>query len=117
MEGSGRQYSTHWFVLACLNLRITDIFCIVREIMPQLIGQIIYLISGSEFEQQEVLHFTPAVVYDSDVFQTAGRTTAELCRKFGEKILADLVPILRTKSTSPDSRTREGVCFTLCEIM
>jgi hypothetical protein len=54
---------------------------------------------------------------DSNLLQTAGRTTAELCRKFGEKILAELIPILRSKSASADSRTREGVCLTLCEMM
>lgn len=82
-------------------------------------AQIIFLISGTEFEQQEV--FCPRVIaiycIDSDLWQTAGRTTAELCRKFGEKILSEVVPILRSKSTSTDSRTREGVCLTLCEIM
>ncbi|KAF7965509.1 hypothetical protein HWV62_43100 [Athelia sp. TMB] len=73
----------------------------VREILPQLMGQIILLISSSEFEQQE----------------TAARTTAEICRKFGERILGELVPIMRAKSTSPDSRIREGVCLTICEMM
>lgn len=42
---------------------------------------------------------------------------AELCRKFGDRILAEIVPILRAQVTSPDSRTREGVCLALCEIM
>jgi hypothetical protein len=50
-------------------------------------------------------------------FQTAGRTVTELCRKFGEKILDAIVPILKGKSTSPDSQTREGVCLTLSAMM
>ncbi|KAF8883249.1 armadillo-type protein [Infundibulicybe gibba] len=73
----------------------------VREILGELINQIVVLISASEFEQQE----------------TAARTVTELCRKFGEKILAEIIPILKTKSTSTDARTREGVCLTLSEII
>ncbi|EGO00628.1 hypothetical protein SERLA73DRAFT_71629 [Serpula lacrymans var. lacrymans S7.3] len=73
----------------------------VREILPELVGQIVKLSSSPEFEQQE----------------TAGRTTTELCRKFGEKILGDIVPILRSKAPSSDSRTREGVCLVLCDVM
>lgn len=42
---------------------------------------------------------------------------AELCRKFGEKILDEVVPILKVKLTSTDSRTREGVCLTLSAMM
>lgn len=41
----------------------------------------------------------------------------ELCRKFGERILGEIIPILRTNSTSPDGRTREGVCLALSEVM
>ncbi|GLB43526.1 putative ARM repeat-containing protein [Lyophyllum shimeji] len=73
----------------------------VREILPELVNQILFLISGEEFEQQE----------------TAARTTAELSRKFGEKILNDIMPILKDKSVSSDARTREGVCLMLSEIM
>ncbi|KAK0468862.1 armadillo-type protein [Armillaria novae-zelandiae] len=73
----------------------------VREILPELINQIIVLISSDEFEQQE----------------TSGRTIAELCRKFGEKIVGEIMAILKGKATSTDSRTREGVCLVLSEIM
>ncbi|KAG6864935.1 hypothetical protein C0991_006286 [Blastosporella zonata] len=73
----------------------------VREILPELVNQLLQLISGDEFEQQE----------------TAVRTTTEISRKFGEKILASIMPILKEKSTSQDARTREGVCLMLSEIM
>ncbi|TFK45118.1 armadillo-type protein [Crucibulum laeve] len=73
----------------------------VHEILPEIINQVVVLISSDEFEQQE----------------TAARTIAELCRKFGEKILAEMMPILKSKSTSPDARTRQGVCSVLSEIM
>ncbi|KAI0688462.1 ARM repeat-containing protein [Cytidiella melzeri] len=73
----------------------------VREILAQLISQIIDLLSNDEVDQQE----------------TAARTTAELCRKSGERILGETVAILRSKSSSPDSRVRAGVCLTLSELM
>ncbi|THU98405.1 ARM repeat-containing protein [Dendrothele bispora CBS 962.96] len=73
----------------------------VREILPELINQIVSLISSSEFEQEE----------------TASRTVAELCRKFGERILGEIVPLLRSKASSTDPRSREGVCLVLCSIM
>ncbi|KAH7908270.1 armadillo-type protein [Hygrophoropsis aurantiaca] len=72
----------------------------VREILPELVGQLVKLYASAEFEQQE----------------TAARTTAELCRKFGEKILSEMMPILHTKSSSSDSHTREGVCLMLCDV-
>lgn len=41
----------------------------------------------------------------------------ELCRKFGERILGEIVPILKAKSVSSDPRTRQGVVLTVGEIM
>ncbi|KDR74209.1 hypothetical protein GALMADRAFT_141289 [Galerina marginata CBS 339.88] len=73
----------------------------VKEILPELMTQIIFVISSDEFEQQE----------------TAGQTVTELCRKFGERVLGEIMPILKSKSTSPDSRTREGVSLTISQIM
>ncbi|KAJ7077832.1 armadillo-type protein [Mycena belliarum] len=73
----------------------------VREILPELVRQTLHLISSDEFEQQE----------------TAGRTVGELCRKFGDRILGEVMAILRTNSISTDPRSREGVCLMLSEIM
>ncbi|KAI0944136.1 hypothetical protein AcV7_002042 [Taiwanofungus camphoratus] len=73
----------------------------VREILPELISQVVLLLSSTEADQQE----------------TAARTVAELCRKSGEKILGEIVSILKSKSTLADPRTREGVCLALCEMM
>ncbi|KAJ7180610.1 armadillo-type protein [Mycena filopes] len=73
----------------------------VREILPELVRQILHLISSDEFEQQE----------------TAGRTVGEICRKFGDRILGDVMTILRTNSTSMDATAREGVCLMLSEII
>lgn len=41
----------------------------------------------------------------------------ELCRKFGEKLLTEILTILHTNSLSNDDRTREGVCMALNEIL
>ncbi|RXW23690.1 hypothetical protein EST38_g2167 [Candolleomyces aberdarensis] len=73
----------------------------VREILPEIVSQIVYLVAGDEPEQQEI----------------AGRTVGELCRKFGERILGEIIPLLKTKSTSTDPRIRQGVCLTLSEIL
>ncbi|KZT41926.1 ARM repeat-containing protein [Sistotremastrum suecicum HHB10207 ss-3] len=73
----------------------------VREILPSLINKVIELLAGTEFEQQE----------------TAARTMGELCRKFGEKILSEIMPLLQISAKSESARTREGVCLALSEIM
>ncbi|KXN82440.1 Translational activator gcn1 [Leucoagaricus sp. SymC.cos] len=73
----------------------------VREILPELIRQIVFLISGDEPEQQE----------------TSGRTVADISRKFGERIVGEMMQLLKDKSQSTDARTREGVCLTLTELM
>jgi hypothetical protein len=48
--------------------------------------------------------------------QTAARTLSELCRKLGESIIADILPILH-KGMSADESTRRGVCLALKEIV
>ncbi|KAG2015263.1 translational activator GCN1 [Coprinopsis cinerea AmutBmut pab1-1] len=73
----------------------------VREILPEIINQIVILIASDEPEQEE----------------TAGRTIGELCRKFGERILGEIMPLLKSKSQSSDSKTRQGVCSTISEIL
>ncbi|KAI0316101.1 ARM repeat-containing protein [Amylostereum chailletii] len=91
-----RQSSIHiWKVLVANTPRT------VREILPELVTQVMSLLTGSDYEQQE----------------TAARTTAELCRKFGERIVGDIVANLRGKASSPDARTREGVSLMLAEVM
>ncbi|KAI0757516.1 ARM repeat-containing protein [Daedaleopsis nitida] len=73
----------------------------VREILPELISQIIQLLTSDEIDQQE----------------TASRTVTELSRKSGEKLLSEVIVILRTTSGSPDARRRQGVCLMLSELM
>jgi hypothetical protein len=57
------------------------------------------------------------VVTANGFLKTGVRTTGELCRKFGERILGEIVKILRSKSSSHDAYTREGVCLLLSELM
>lgn len=49
--------------------------------------------------------------------QVASRTMGDLCRKSGEKVLTEVVTILKTRASSPDSRTREGVCIALGDLV
>ncbi|KAG9075587.1 translational activator of GCN4, partial [Ceratobasidium sp. UAMH 11750] len=73
----------------------------VRDLLPMLIERIVDLLASPDSEQRE----------------TAARTIAELCRKLGEKILGEIVPLLRSAANSPNPATREGVCLVLTEIM
>ncbi|KAG8806225.1 translational activator of GCN4, partial [Serendipita sp. 401] len=73
----------------------------VREILPTLINQVVDLLSMPHGDQRE----------------TAARTIGELCRKFGEKIIGDMLPILQKGSKSSDPRIREGVCLAVSEIV
>jgi len=59
------------------------------------------LLGSPEVEQQE----------------TASRTLGELCRKNGERIFSELVPILQKAITSTDPRTKEGACLAFADIM
>lgn len=91
---------------------------VVREILPELIGQLVKLYSGQEFEQQEVnSYYMVGYVFIHPFFKTATRTTTELSRKSGEKVLGEIFTILHAKSRSPDTRTREGICLMMCDVM
>lgn len=91
-----RQASIHiWKALVHNTPRTT------REILPVLIRMIIQLLGSDSPEQQG----------------TASRTLGELCRKNGERILAEIMPILKNAVTARDARTREGACLALTEIM
>jgi hypothetical protein len=76
------------------------------------------LLSADEAEQKEVSPYTLLLLIPTDDNSKTGiRTTGELCRKFGERLLGEMVNILRSKSSSPDSQTRECVCLLLSELM
>ncbi|KZV97501.1 ARM repeat-containing protein [Exidia glandulosa HHB12029] len=73
----------------------------VRDILPSMMIQIVDLLASDGTDQRE----------------TAARTVGELCKKFGERILRDIMPILNSSAQSPDSHVREGVCLALSEVM
>lgn len=89
----------------------------MREILPELIGQLVKLYSGQELEQQEVNSYYMVIYVFIHSFKTATRTTTELSRKSGEKVLGEIFTILHAKSRSPDTRTREGICLMMCDVM
>jgi hypothetical protein len=94
--GAVRQASIHiWKALVHNTPRTT------REILPTLVKMIIDLMGSEAAEQRD----------------TASRTLAELCRKSGERILAEVIPMLRNAVSSPIARTREGACTALTEVM
>ncbi|KAH8110478.1 ARM repeat-containing protein [Phellopilus nigrolimitatus] len=74
----------------------------VRELLPELLDQLVALLVDDESGESQ---------------ETASRTIGEICKKFGERILGEILPVLRLKATSPDHHTREGVCLALCDIM
>eukprot|EP00958_Prasinococcus_capsulatus_P016011 scaffold1761_cov357-Prasinococcus_capsulatus_cf.AAC.17 len=47
----------------------------------------------------------------------AGRALGDLVRKLGDRVLPEVIPILRTGLQDPDSNLRQGVCFGLSELM
>jgi len=73
----------------------------VRDILPSLMSQIVELLASDGADQRE----------------SAARTVGELCKKFGERILRDIMPILNISAQSPNPRVREGVCLALSEVM
>lgn len=91
-----RQASIHiWKALVSNTPRTT------REILPILVQTILRLL-GSDAEEQQ---------------QTASRTLGELCRKNGERILSEIMPMLKSAITSSETKTREGACLAFTEIM
>jgi hypothetical protein len=52
-----------------------------------------------------------------DQQETASRTLGELCRKNGERIFGEILPILQKAISSPDERTKEGACLAFADVM
>lgn len=72
-----------------------------REILHVLMQIIMSLLGSDENSQQE----------------TASRTLGELCRKNGERIFGEIIPILQKAISSPDARSREGACLAFSDVM
>eukprot|EP00753_Platysulcus_tardus_P005743 PLAT13672.1.p1 GENE.PLAT13672.1~~PLAT13672.1.p1 ORF type:complete len:1322 (+),score=843.05 PLAT13672.1:114-3968(+) len=73
----------------------------LREILPALMQSCIAALAGD----------------DGDMRAVAGRALGEVVRKLGERVLADIVPILRDGLQAEDGETRQGVCLGLSEVI
>lgn len=76
-------------------------------------------LSSPGHEQRDVsvtLSSLAPVLSDLLLHQTASRTLGELCRRLGDRILGDVLPILR-EAASAGPKSREGVCRAYIEIM
>lgn len=71
------------------------------EIMPSLMEQVIRALAEGDVDQQEA----------------AGKCLGELVRKMGERILNQILPILRKEMESENPLTRAGVCEGLREVL
>lgn len=94
--GIVRQASIHIWKALVQNTPKTT-----REILPVLMQLLMSLLGSPQIDQQE----------------TASRTLGELCRKNGERIFGEIIPILKKAITSPDERTKEGACFAFSDVM
>jgi hypothetical protein len=91
-----------------------------REILPVLMQLIMSLLGSPEPEQQEVRRWPTGCVVCSKLTrpaQTASRTLGELCRKNGERIFGEIIPILQKAITSQDPRAKEGACLAFADVM
>ena len=98
---SGRLSCTVRFASCCKAELTQDTPRATREILPVLMQLIMSLLGSPEVEQQE----------------TASRTLGELCRKNGERIFGEILPILQKAISSPDERTKEGACLAFADVM
>ncbi|KAF8756754.1 ARM repeat-containing protein [Rhizoctonia solani] len=79
----------------------------VRDLLPTLIDQIVNLWQA-QIQTSARYEISDRTELQLILFQTAGRTIAELCRKLGEKILGEIVPLLRTAATFAQSCYSRG---------
>ncbi|KAG8875312.1 translational activator of GCN4 [Tulasnella sp. 331] len=47
----------------------------------------------------------------------AAATMGELCRKLGDKIIGDIIPMIKGASESQSAQTREGACMAISEVI
>ncbi|KAG8909792.1 translational activator of GCN4, partial [Tulasnella sp. 408] len=73
----------------------------IRDVLSSLVDEIIVLLATAGSEQQE----------------TAANTMSELSRKFGDKVLGEIVSLLRVAAQSPNPQTREGACMAISEVI
>merc|ERR1712173_579243 len=73
----------------------------LREILPTLFNLLLSCLASSNYDKRQV----------------AARTLGDLVRKLGERVLPEIIPILKEGLESEAPEKRQGVCVGLSEIM
>ena len=73
----------------------------LREILPTLIQLLLSCLASESHDKRKV----------------AARTLGDLVRKLGERVLPEVIPMLKDGLGSHDSKERQGVCIGLSEII
>lgn len=73
----------------------------LRDILATLVAQLIESLASGNIDKRAV----------------AGRCLGDIVRKLGERVLPEIIPILRENLRSDDDGTRQGVCFGLSEVI
>lgn len=73
----------------------------LREIMPELVDQIVTTLASGDPERTQV----------------AGRCLGDIVQKLGDRVLPEIIPVLRDNLYRGDEYTRQGVCVGLAEVI
>jgi HEAT repeat protein len=73
----------------------------LRTILPSLMEVVIHEIASPNAERQTV----------------AARTLGDVVKKLGERVLPEIIPLLRSNLRAPDAETRQGVCIGMAEVI
>lgn len=73
----------------------------LREILSELVDQIVSALASGDPERTQV----------------AGRCLGDIVQKLGDKVLPEIIPVLRDSLYHGDEHTRQGVCVGLAEVI
>lgn len=91
-----RQTSLHvWKVV------VTNTACTLRDILPTLVHLLLGCLASHSADKRKV----------------AARTLGDLVRKLGERVLPEVIPMLKEGLNSETTQERQGVCIGLSEII
>ncbi|PRW50843.1 Translational activator GCN1 isoform A [Chlorella sorokiniana] len=118
VEALGQEKRNH--VLATVYMARSDVAYTVRTAALHVWKTVV---TNTPKTLGELLPQLMAIIIESladpgeDRRQMAGRCLGELVRKMGDRILSQIIPILREGMASPAATTRQGVCNGLKEVM